>query len=321
MVGSQHPTFERGTGVLDGTTAPGSTSLHDGSFRTRANGIALVYQTFGQRAHPPLLLIMGLGAQMIGWDEPFCRALAARGYYVVRFDNRDAGRSTSFDGLALPGRLALVTAALRGRPLAAPYTLADMAADCVGLLDALGIARAHVTGASLGSAVGQEMLIHHAARVRSFTSIMGMTGNLKLLRPRREALAVLFNRPATTEAGYIAAYRHTGRVMRAGHFPDDEARDVMRARLAWMRGYNPAGKSRQFAAFLASGNRSAALRQVDVPTLVIHGAVDPLVPLGAGTETAFVIPRARLRVIDRMGHALPMPFWTEIVDLIAGHAR
>lgn len=296
-------------------------ALHDGSSRASTNGIELVYQVFGTRAHPPLLLIMGLGAQMIGWDEPFCRMLAGRGYYVIRFDNRDAGRSTRFDGVPIPNRFALVTNALRGKPLPCPYTLVDMASDCVGLLDALGIARAHVAGASLGSAIGQEILIHHADRVRSFTSIMGMTGNLKLLRPRREALSVLFSRPATTEAGYIASFRHTGRVMRAGRFPDDEAHDVIRARLAWMRGYHPSGKSRQFAAFLASGNRSAALRSVDVPTLVIHGAVDPLVSVEAGRETAAMIPRARWAMIDGMGHALPMPMWTRIVDLIAAHAR
>ncbi len=294
---------------------------HDGSSRVTVNGIDIAYQVFGKRANPPLLLIMGLGAQMIGWDEAFCRMLAGRGYFVIRFDNRDAGRSTKFDGMWIPNRFALVGNALRGKPLASPYTLVDMATDCVGLLDALGIARTHLVGASLGSAIGQEFLIHHADRVQSFTSIMGMTGNLKLLRPRREALSVLFSRPATTEAGYIAAYRHTGRVMRAGRFPDDEAHDFIRARLSWMRGYHPSGKSRQFAAFLASGNRSAALRSVDVPTLVIHGAVDPLVPVDAGRETAVMIPRARWSVIERMGHALPMPMWTGIVDLIAGHAH
>lgn len=293
----------------------------DGSIRVDCNGIELVYQAFGKRTEPPLLLIMGLGAQMIGWDEAFCRLVADRGYYVIRFDNRDVGRSTAFDGAVLPNRFAMVAGALRGKPLPTPYTLVDMANDAMGLLDALGIACAHVAGASLGSAIGQELLIHHGERVLSFVSIMGMTGNMKLLRPRREALAVMFSRAAMTEAAYIAGCRHTWRVMRAGRFPDDEAHDVIRARLAWLRGYNPAGKQRQFAAFLASGNRSAALRKVAVPTLVIHGAVDPLVPLDAGRETAAMIPGARLYVIDRMGHALPMSMWTEVIDQIASHAR
>ena len=296
-------------------------TVPDGSHRTAANGIELVYQTFGTRAHPPLLLIMGLGAQMLGWDETFCRTLADRGYYVIRFDNRDVGRSTQFDGLVIPNRFALVAAALRGRPLAAPYTLRDMGDDCLGLLDALGIVAAHLGGASLGSAVAQEIVIHDPARVQSLVSIMGTTGNLRLLRPRREALSVLFQRPASSEAAYIAACRQAWRVMRAGRFPEDEARDFVRARLAWLRGYNPAGKSRQFAAFLASGNRCPALQQVRMPTLVIHGAVDPLIPLDAGRETAAMIRGARLRVIDRMGHALPIPMWPEIIDCIAGHAR
>ena len=332
------PAVERARGMLvvDGALSAGSVGEHrhrylpresmSGALRTvaaaaRSNGVELVYQTFGTRVHPPLLLIMGLGAQMLGWDEPFCRMLAACGYFVIRFDNRDVGRSTCFDAAPVPNRFALIASALRGRRLVVPYTLRDMADDTVGLLDALGIACAHVVGASLGSAIGQEMAIHHPRRLISFTSIMGMSGNPRLLRPRREALAVLFARAANSEAAYIAGCRHAWRVLRAGRFPEDEARDVHRARLAWARGYNPAGKARQFAAFLASGNRTLALRSVDVPTLVIHGALDPLVPLEAGRETAEVIPGARLHVIDRMGHALPMPMWHEIVDAIAGHAR
>jgi pimeloyl-ACP methyl ester carboxylesterase len=141
------------------------------------------------------------------------------------------------------------------------------------------------------------------------------------LRPKREAFSVLFARTASSEASYIAGYRHAARVLRAGRFPDDEAHDVMRARLAWMRGYHPAGKQRQFAAFLASGNRTLALQQIDMPTLVIHGLDDPLIPLAAGRETAAVIPGARLRVIDRMGHALTMSTWPEVIGLIAAHAR
>ncbi|MGI9024311.1 MAG: alpha/beta fold hydrolase [Burkholderiaceae bacterium] len=295
--------------------------FNDGSTLIRANGIDLAYQSFGDRLHPALLLVMGLGAQMIGWDEGFCRMLAACGYHVIRFDNRDVGRSTCLHGAAVPNRFALLATALRGRPLKVLYTLRDMADDSIGLLDALGIARAHVVGASLGSAIGQEMAIHHPHRLSSFTSIMGMTGNMRVLRPGREALAVLFTRAATTEAGYIASSRLAWRVMRVGHYPDEEARDTHRARLAWLRGYNPNGKLRQLAAFLASGNRSPALRALSVPTLVIHGDVDPLVPLAAGKETAAVIPDAHLHVIAGMGHALPMPIWNEIVEAIARHAR
>jgi len=285
----------------------------------QANGLELAYQTFGSRDAPPVLLIAGLGAQMTWWDDAFCERLAACGLLVIRFDNRDAGRSTWLAGAPVPRRLALVAAAIRGRRLQVAYTIDDMARDCIGLLDTLGIACAHVVGASLGSAIGQSMVIHHGGRVLSFTSIMGMSGNPRVLRPRPDALALLFSRSAATEAAYIAAYRHASRVLRAGLFPEEEARDTSRARIAWLRGYNPAGRSRQFAAFLAGGSRAMALRDVHVPTLVVHGAVDPLVPLAAGAETAALIPNARLRVIARMGHALPTALWPEIIEAIAEH--
>jgi pimeloyl-ACP methyl ester carboxylesterase len=286
-----------------------------------ANGIRIAYQTFGPPAGPAVLLVMGLGAQMMGWDDGFCQLLAGRGYHVIRFDNRDVGHSTYFDGAAVPNRFGLIAAALRGRHVMAPYSLNDMADDAIGLLDALGIDCAHVVGASLGAAVAQLMAIHHPRRLLSLTSIMGMTGNMRLLRPRREALAVFFARPATSEAAYIAGWRHMARVMRVGRFPEDEARDVHRARLAWLRGYNPDGKLRQFAAFLGSGNRVSALRGLDTPTLVIHGDLDPLVSLAAGQETATVIPGAKLFVVAGMGHALPIPMWGPVVDAIAQHAR
>ena len=293
----------------------------DPSSSIDANGIRLAYQRFGDPARPAMLLVMGLGAQMIGWDDGLCGMLAAHGYHVIRFDNRDAGRSTYLRGASVPNRFALIAAALRGRHLAVPYSLRDMADDSIGLLDALGIPRAHVVGASLGAAIGQEMAIHHPRRLLSLTSIMGMTGNMRRLRPRREALAVFFARAVVTEAAFIATWRSTARVMRVGRFPDDEARDVHLARLAWLRGYNPDGKLRQFAAFLDSGNRGPALRTLDVPTLVVHGDVDPLVPLDAGREAAEVIPGATMHVVAGMGHALPTPFWPELVEAIARHAR
>lgn len=308
---------------------PGASSLRDAfreahldrSSSISANGIELAYQCFGDASRPAMLLVMGLGAQMIGWDDGLCDMLAARGYHVIRFDNRDAGRSTSLRGTNVPNRFALIAAALRGRHLVVPYALRDMADDSIGLLDALGIERAHVVGASLGAAIAQEMAIHHPRRLSSLTSIMGMTGNMRMLRPRREALAVFFARAAPTEAAFIAGWRSTARVMRVGRFPDDEARDVHLARIAWLRGHNPDGKLRQFAAFLDSGNRGPALRTLTVRTLVVHGDVDPLVPLDAGREAAAVIPDARLHVIAGMGHALPMRFWPELVEVIAQHAR
>jgi pimeloyl-ACP methyl ester carboxylesterase len=289
------------------------------SLRVPANGIELAYQTFGSRAGVPVLLIAGLGAQMLAWDDAFCEGLAALGLYVVRFDNRDAGRSTWLDDAPTPGRLALVAAALHGRRLAVAYTLDDMARDCVGLLDALGLACAHVVGASLGSAIGQALVIRHAERVASFTSIMGASGNPRLLRPRPEAMVLLFARAPRTEAAYIAACRHASRVLRAGGFPEEETRETNRARMSWLRGHNPRGRARQFAAFLAGGSRAAALRDVRVPTLVVHGALDPVIPLAAGVEMAALIPNARLQVVEEMGHTIPLALAGVVIDAIAGH--
>ena len=287
--------------------------------RVQANGIELAYQTFGSRAGVPVLLIAGLGAQMVSWDDAFCDGLAACGLYVIRFDNRDAGRSTWLVDAPTPGRLALVAAALHGRRLSVAYTLRDMARDCVGLLDALGIARVHVVGASLGSAIGQVLAVDFSERVASFVSIMGASGNPRLLRPRPDALALLFARTATTEAAYIAACRQASRVLRGGRHPEEEPRDTSRARVSWLRGHNPAGRARQLAAFLASGSRTVALRAVTVPTLVVHGALDPLIPVAAGVEMAALIPNARMRVVDGMGHTIPAALSGIVIDAIADH--
>ena len=285
------------------------------------NEIDLCYQTFGDAAKPAILLIMGLGTQMLGWDEGFCRQLAQRGYYVIRFDNRDIGKSTWLDHLPAPSLIALLTQTKPGTKPAVPYALKDMAADTIGLLDALGIARAHIVGASMGGMIGQEIAIHHPERMLTFTSIMSSTGDPKLPGPKPEALALLMAAPATDEASFLEGYAKMWTVLRAGSFPDDEARDGERGRAVWARGYHPAGSARQFGAIFASGNRTEALKNVKVPTLVIHGRPDPLVPVEAGLATAAAIPNAKLRIIETMGHALPTSMWNEIVDAIAEHAR
>ena len=285
------------------------------------NGIDLCYQTFGDASRPALLLIMGLGTQMLGWDEGFCRALADRGYYVIRFDNRDIGKSTWLDHEPAPSPLALFTKSKLGVKPAVPYTLKEMAADTIGLLDKLGIARAHVVGASMGGMIGQEIAIHHPERMLTFTSIMSSTGNPKLPAPKPEAFALLMAAPATDEASFLKGYAKMWKVLRAGSFPDDEARDAERGRAVWARGYHPAGSARQFAAIVASGNRTEALKNVKVPTLVIHGRADPLVPFEAGLATAEAIAGARMHAIEAMGHALPTSMWSELIDAIAAHAR
>ena len=288
--------------------------------RARANGIELCWDSFGDAGAPPLLLIMGLASQMIAWPDEFCALVAERGFRVVRFDNRDIGLSTRFDSAGVPDIGAALTAALQGKPVDAPYRLSDMAADAFGLLDALGIARAHVVGASMGGAIAQTMAIERPERLLTLTSIMATTGEPGLPPPTPEAMGVLLKPPVTTLDGYIRSYVETWKVLRAGSFPEDEALDRERAEAVFARGLNPAGVARQLAAILASGSRKAALRSVRVPTLVLHGDADPLVPLACGVDTAESIPGARLVVIPGMGHALPISFWKRIVEEIATHA-
>ena len=286
-----------------------------------ANGLKLCYDTFGAPGAPPLLLIMGLAGQMVAWDDEFCALLAERGFRVIRFDNRDIGLSTRIDSAGVPDVSAAFMAAMQGKPIPTPpYLLRDMAADAIGLLDALEIPNAHVVGASMGGAIAQTLAIHHADRLRTLTSIMATTGEPGLPPPTAEALAVLFKPTPTDQAGYFDSYVQTWKVLRAGSFPLDEARDLARAGQNHARGLNPAGVARQMVAILASGSRKQALGAVRVPTLVIHGDIDPLVPLACGLDTAESVPGAKLLVVPGMGHALPISKWPQIVDAIAAHA-
>ena len=288
--------------------------------RRPVNGVEIAWDSFGDPAASPLVLIMGLGAQMVAWDDAFCARLAeAGGHRVIRFDNRDIGHSTHLSHLGVPDIQALMLQAMAGKPLSVPYTLRDMADDCIGLLDALGIERAHIVGASMGGAIGQEMAIHHPQRMRSFTSIMATTGDPALPPPTSEALAVLFSPTPLTFDAYLAHYKKIWRVLRGPGFPLDEARDAERAQLIFLRGLNPGGVARQLAAVFASGNRKPALRDVRVPTLVIHGDADPLVPVACGVDVADAIAGAKLLRIPRMGHALPISMWPQIIDAIAAH--
>jgi len=283
----------------------------------RANGLTLCYDTFGEPSHPAVVLIMGMGAQMVGWDDGFCEQLALRGLHVVRFDNRDAGRSARLDGAGTPNVTLAMTQAWWRMPVQAPYLLGDMALDVVGLLDALGIDRAHLVGASMGGAIGQTMALHHADRVLSLTSIMSTTGDRDLPAPQSWAVSSLF-RPAPRELdAYVEHYVSTWRALRGDRSLEEEERDRVRAARNHARGLNPAGAARQLAAILASGSRRRALRGLSTPTLVIHGDADPLVPLAAGIDTAQSIPGAELMVLDGVGHAMPMRAWPRIVDGIA----
>ena len=289
----------------------------------QSNGIDLAYDSFGDRTAQPLLLIMGLGTQMIAWDEAFCERLAARGYFVVRFDNRDIGQSTKFTDAGVPDVTRLLMQALAGLPVAAgsvPYTLADMAEDAVGLLDALSIDSAHIVGASMGGAIGQEIALRYPRRVRTLVSIMATSGAPGLPPPKPEAMQLLLTPTPTDRTGYIQRQVRVMKILRAGDFPDEEALDELRAVRAFERGVNPPGYARQLAAIIASGSRKERLSQLRTPTLVIHGDNDPLVRIECGADVADTVPGARMVTVKGMGHALPCSAWPQIIDAITEHA-
>ena len=286
----------------------------------RANGIDICYEIFGDPNAEPMLLIMGLGAQMIHWDDDFCRQLAARGFRVIRFDNRDIGKSSKLSGGKRLTPLELLKMRFLKIPVAAPYKIRDMAEDVVGLMDALHVKSAHLVGASMGGMIAQEVAISFPQRVRSLTSIMSTTGDPKVPPPTREASALLMAPPPATKEEYFERFAQTWKVLRVGSFPEDEALDRSRAERTYERGLNPAGVGRQLRAILASGSRKERLASVKAATLVIHGTVDPLVRPEGGKFTAAAIPGAKLLMIEGMGHALPIPMWPQIIDAIGKHA-
>jgi pimeloyl-ACP methyl ester carboxylesterase len=277
-----------------------------------SNGIRLEYETLGDPGAPALLLIMGLGAQLIDWPQEFCEGLAARGRYVIRFDNRDAGLSTSDPGWGVPD----VPAVLAGDRATVPYLLSDLAADTAGLLDALGIARANVVGLSLGGMIAQQLTIDHPDRVAALVSIMSTTGDRTVGGPTPEAAAMLGRPPAADRETAIANTVAAARVIGSPGYPADGEELLRRAAAKYDRSYRPLGTLRQYAAALASPDRTEALGGVTVPTAVIHGEEDPLIPLSGGVATAAAVPGAGLLTLAGMGHDLPRPLWPVIIDTI-----
>jgi len=293
---------------------------HSDPIKVPVNGIEIVYDTFGGRSAAPMLLVMGLGAQMIAWDDDFCQELAALGYWVIRFDNRDVGLSTRLDEAGIPDIPAMMQAQMGGQPLETTYTLRDMADDAVGLLESIGAESAHVIGVSMGGMIVQDMVIHHPERVRTMTSIMSSTGNPALPPPQSEAMAVLLETPPAGRSAHIENSVESSKVLGGTVLPFDEVRVRERAGRAFDRGLSPAGTARQLAAVLASGSRKEALKSVTVPSLVIHGNADPLVPVEGGLDTAEAIPGAELLIIEGMGHDLPPAIWSQVMDAIVRHA-
>jgi pimeloyl-ACP methyl ester carboxylesterase len=294
--------------------------LDAGERFAKVGELEICCQTFGRPSDPPLLLIAGLGAQMILWEDDFCAALAERGLWVVRYDNRDVGKSSQIDWKPPVDAGAAIAERLRG-DRAAPYRLEDMAADAVGLMDALGVARAHVVGASMGGMIAQEVAIRWPERVRSLTSIMSTTGDPRLPPPTAEVMKVFTSPPPATAEDYVEANVAAWKIFRGPGYPEDEKRDRARAIRAAKRGFSPEGGQRQMLAVYASGSRKKTLPSVTAPTLVIHGADDPLLPLAAGEDTAASVPGAKLVVLPRMGHALPLAVWPRVIDEITELVR
>ncbi len=281
-----------------------------------ANGIEIAYQEMGEVDAPAIVLIMGLGAQMLAWDEGLCSLLAERGFRVVRFDNRDIGHSTILEGAGVPNRLDLIL----GRREAATYLLRDMAADTTGLMDHLGIEAAHVVGASMGGMIAQTMAIERPRQVLSLTSIMSTTGRRWMEFPTLRAFAILMAPTPHGQDAYIERAVKTFRVIGSPGYEMDEEWFRKLVGESYDRGHRPSGVLRQMLAITVSGDRTDALHKVTAPTLVIHGRKDPLARPVGGRATARAIPGARLRMIDGMGHDLPRELWPMFVEEIAANA-
>ncbi len=283
-------------------------------------GISLEYDTFGSATDPALLLVMGFGAQMIAWPVPLCERLAAAGRFVIRFDNRDCGLSSKLDGQLADVKAILASIAAgeldRARGLA-PYTLSAMADDGFALLSALGIERAHIIGSSMGGMIAQTMAIEHPQRVLSLTSMMSNTGEPEYGQSTPEASAALLTPAPADREGYVDAAERAV-IWRSKRYPElDAAREL--AGQSYDRGHDPAGVARQLAAMIASGPRAEGLRNLTVPTLVIHGLDDTLIAPSGGERTAALVPGARLLLLEDMGHDRPAPLWPRISEAIIEH--
>jgi pimeloyl-ACP methyl ester carboxylesterase len=277
-------------------------------------GIEVAYERIGDRDAPPTLLLQGLGAQLIGWPDGFCFALAERRLQVIRYDNRDVGRSTHLHDAPRPD----LPAALAGDLSSASYTLSDMAADAVGLLDALGYETAHTVGASMGGAIAQTVAIEHPGRVRSLTSMMSTTGDMSVGQATPQTRRAIFSGPqAVTREQAVEQAIHIFAVVGSPGYPTDVAEVADRAGRAYDRGFDPVGIARQAIAAVASGDRTERLRHLNVPTLVVHGSDDVMCDPSGGRATAAAIPGAELLLIEGMGHNLPRALWSELAARIA----
>jgi pimeloyl-ACP methyl ester carboxylesterase len=286
--------------------------------RAKANGIEIEYETLGAKSDPAILLIMGLGAQLTLWSDAFCEGLAAKGFYVVRFDNRDCGLSTDFDSWGQADLPAAIMKLMTGKKIEAPYLVGDMAADAVGLVEALGLERAHMIGASMGGMIAQVAAAKYPARTRSLVSIMSTSSRPGLPQGKPEAIKATLERPATSDREtMVRHYMMLRRTIGSPAYPESDAEMRRLVERNIDRRYYPAGVGRQYLAILASGDRVELLKTVKVPTLVIHGADDPLLPQEGGRDVAALVPGAQLEIYPGMGHDLPTALTPRLVDRIA----
>jgi pimeloyl-ACP methyl ester carboxylesterase len=280
--------------------------------RARVNGLEIEYESFGDPSATPLLLVMGLSYQMIEWDDELCALIARRGFWVTRFDNRDSGLSSKLDHLGPPDLMGLLA-----HTAAPPYTLDDMAGDAVGVLDAMGAGAAHVVGVSMGGMIAQLIAINYPERVLSLTSIMATVGGPNVVQAEPAVAAILLAPPGTTREERVEHSLSNRRVIFGTGMPFDAQRARQKAERAVDRSFSPDGSLRQLAAILAAPDRRPALGRLTIPTLVIHGENDPLVPPDNGRQTAAALPASLLIMIPAMGHALPAQVWSLVVDAIA----
>ncbi|MFX1456342.1 MAG: alpha/beta fold hydrolase [Promethearchaeota archaeon] len=286
--------------------------------KAKVNNIEIEYDTFGDPSSKPLLLVMGLGGQMIGWVEELCENFAEQGFYVIRFDNRDVGLSTKFDDAGLPNLMEINAAIAKGEKPDVAYTLEDMADDAIGVLDELNVDKAHICGASMGGMIAQVIAYRHPSRVLSLISIMSTTGNPNLKQPSRELMRELFRPLPTERTACIEESVRRGRLT-YGTFPYNEEQVRTLRTKAFDRCFYPQGIMRQAAAITANGNRKSKLASITAPTLVIHGREDPLIPVEGGIDTAKAIPGAKLLIFDGMGHSFPPEVVPQILEAIANH--
>jgi pimeloyl-ACP methyl ester carboxylesterase len=282
-----------------------------------STGMELEYEMFGEAASPTVVLVMGFSLQMTAWDPRFCQSLAERGFRIVRFDNRDVGKSTKLAHAGVPD----FARAVRGDRSMAPYAIEDMADDLAALIVALGVPAAHIVGLSMGGFIVQETAIRHPGRVLSFASMLSSTGHRRVGQARPEAMAAFLAPPPADRESAVDQEVSRWRVIGSPGFPFDEEATRRRSRDAWERDHDPAGMARQAAAILTQRDRTADLARLRVPVLVVHGASDPLIHVSGGEATARAIPGARLLVVPGMGHDLPEAAWPEILEAVVDNAH